>query len=383
MMKKMLMALTAALLLILTFCSTASAGEYAAHTAMAWLDEFASSLSAHRPLNDPAQTADPARAGEYLIEYDFGTVLANAQRVTSGDQILSVELRSDAAADCRGVRVGMGIDAALGGAVVGPSDTQLYVFRIQESGCGFAWAYVGDTGVYGVEYVTYGGEGLHTEYTLTYVIDRGVISAIRMRMAASTQAQAQEALATAEEIASRQHGEVLALANTARMFDSTDLTVMGGDVLGRDVASLIARIGEPAQVQDLQRGSGRMLVYDGVLVHVNLDEMTGMEVVRSVSVSSERVTGPRGLSVGFAVQEAAALFRCDGDVSSLGGALYLEGEALGEPPCGELIAGGAGDMILRYSCLTDEGKTASLEAVAREGTIAVWTLALEDGTEGI
>ena len=97
---------------------------------------------------------------------------------------------------------------------------------------------------------------------------------------------------------------------------------------------------------------------------------------------SGAVYGPRGLSVGMAVQEAAALFRCDKEVSSLGGVLYLEGEALGEPPCGELMAGMGGEIVLRYVCLDEKGRTAVLEAGVRDGIVTYWHLFDRDETEG-
>ena len=115
-------------------------------------------------------------------------------------------------------------------------------------------------------------------------------------------------------------------------------------------------------------------MYDGAVVQLNLDTYTGVEVVRGVSVSSAAFSGPRRLTVGMSVQEAAALFRCDQEVSSLGGVLYLEGEALGEPPCGELVCEASGEGVLRYTCVMDDGRVAVLEAGVSESQIAYWRL---------
>ena len=96
-------------------------------------------------------------------------------------------MRTGQVTDCRGVRVGMGLEAALGDTAVGASDSALVVLSTQEADCGWSWAYVGEGGVYGVEYIAYAERerGL-TEYTLTYVLEDGVITAIRLKTADAT-----------------------------------------------------------------------------------------------------------------------------------------------------------------------------------------------------
>lgn len=354
----------------------AAAQEYNAQTAQNWLEEFAAALGGLPALNDPQETADPARAGQYLIEYEFGTVLAARADAPQAGELLTIDVRTSQVTDCLGLRVGMSLSDALGGAQVDKSNTQLYVLGTQESGIGWSWAYVGDAGVYGVEYITYGGEdAAMTEYTLTYMIgDDGCISAIRMNMAQTTLAQAQDGLSTAEEIAQRQRGEVLALKNSEAIFGEADLQVMGAAALGVEVAQLVSRLGEPSEVQTLPSGGGRILLYDGLAAELGLREATGVEIVRGVSVSGADVTGPRGLRVGMSVQEAAALFACDADVYSVGGLLYMEGEALGEPPYGELIRGVSDEVTLRYVCQTASGENAVLEAGVQDGVVGYWHL---------
>ena len=124
-------------------------------------------------------------------------------------------------------------------------------------------------------------------------------------------------------------------------------------------------------MQTLERGRGRLLLYEGAAVELCLNEQTGEEVACGVSASSADVAGPRGLCVGMSVQEAAALFRCDGDVYAVGGTLYMEGEAAGEPPCGELLREG-GETVLRYAAALPDGHTAVLSAGVTDGTITYW-----------
>lgn len=351
----------------------ALAQEYDAQVMTAWLSRFCEALSQLPLQGDPQRTADPARPGEYLLEYAFGTVTARTAERVQPEDVLEIDVRTQQVTDCRGMRVGVTLGEVTGGRNIGRSSTQLYVLDTQEAGIGFSWAYLGESGVYGVEYITYGGSGAEmTEYTLTYVLDEGqTVSAIRVRCAQTTQAQAEQAMRTAEEIASRQQGEVYAVANSAAMMTADDLTVMGVRALGTQVAELVTALGEPVEVQALEQGRGRLLLYEGAAVELCLNEQTGEEVACGVSASSADVTGPRGLCVGMSVQEAAALFRCDGDVYAVGGTLYMEGEAAGEPPCGELLREG-GETVLRYAAALPSGHAAVLSAGVTDSVITYW-----------
>lgn len=67
-------AMTAAFLF---FAGSACAQEMDAAVMRSWMNQFADALDMLTPLNDSTQTVDPARPGEYLIEYEFGTVTGN------------------------------------------------------------------------------------------------------------------------------------------------------------------------------------------------------------------------------------------------------------------------------------------------------------------
>lgn len=383
-MKRGICLLLAAFLCVSGACALAQG--YSAEGVTAWLERFCQALSSLPLLGDPQRTADPARPGEYLLEYEFGTVTAGAAQAVQPGDVLEIDVRTQQVTDCRGMRVGMTLSEVTGGVRIGRSSTQLYVLGMQESGSGFSWAYLGEGGVYGVEYIAYGGSGAEmTEYTLTYVLDgQQTVSAIRLRCAATTQAQAAQSVRTAQEIASRQQGEVYAVRNAAPMLGESDFTVMGIRALGTQVAELVGALGEPVEVQTLEHGRGRLLLYEGAAVELCLNVQTGEEVACGVSASSADVTGPRGLCVGMSVQEAAALFRCDEDVYAVGGTLYMEGEAAGEPPCGELTRSG-GETALRYLAQLSSGGTGVLEAGVADGVIAYWHFFdnLEAGHDGI
>jgi len=349
----------------------ASALAYDAQTAAGWLTQFSAALDSLMPLNDPVLTADPARAGQFLQEYEFGTV--TRLQNPSAEEILEIDMRTAQVTDCRGVRVGMPLEQAFDGTMPSYGASPLVVLATQEAGYGWSWAYMSDDGVYGVEYIAYGGDEMMKEYTLTYVIEHGVISAIRMKIADATLAQAQDGLETAEEIASRQDAGALIEANSQPMLTQDDLQIDGGRALGMPVEQLIALMGEPAQIQTLPQGTGRVLVYAGAVVTLGFNEATGEEIVRAVSVSSEAFEGPNRLRVGMSLGEAGGLLRCDQNIYSRGGTLYLEGEAQGEAPYGELQVLSSGELLLLYACQAEDD-TALLQAIVQDGFISGWQM---------
>lgn len=365
------------MLIVLMMPALALAGEMEAAVMENWLQQFCTALPSVPLLGDPQMTADPSRPGEYLLEYAFGTVTATAENSVLPENIVQIDVRTPQVTDCMGIRVGMPLDAVLAGAYVGQSNTQLYVLSTQESGLGFAWAYLDGNGIYGVERITYGGNDADmTEYTLTYVIDdMQQVSAIRIRRAAATQAQAQQAMNTAEEIAQRQRGEVYAVKNNAPVLEADGMQVMGVHVLGIQAADLVGLLGEPVEIQTLTSNQGRLLLYEGAAVELMLDEQTGEEIVRGVSASASDVTGPNRLSVGMGVQEATARFACDEDVYAVGGILYQRGEARGEAPYAELVRSGmSGEAKLRYLA-----HGAVLEISIQDAAVRNWHIYLEEG----
>lgn len=361
----------------------ALAQEYDAQQAKRWLEQFAQALAQLSPGNDPAQTLDPARPGEYLQEYDFGTVQAATSGTPAAAQIEEIDVSTAQVTDARGVRVGMTLTEALGGLSVPQTEANLAVLSTQEAGVGWCWAYLGEGGVYGVEWLTYDLTEPVTEYTLTYVIDGDTVSGIRFKAAASTQAQAEAGLATAQEIAGRQQSEAVLTASGADVFGEADLTVNGSRVIGAEAYALVQALGEPNEVQTLPAGGGRILLYDGAAVQLGLDEATGAEVVLGVTATGGGLAGPRGLTVGMEAQEAARRFRCDAALSASGGVLYMEGEAYGEAPFADMTAMQNGEAAIRYVCRTAGGEDARLDVGLRGGAVSYWHLYLgEEAADG-
>ena len=379
-LKTICAAVTAAFLF---FTGSACAQEMDAAVMRSWLGQFADALNMLSPFNDPSQTVDPARPGEYLIEYEFGTVTAATAQTPNAEDILEIDVRTQQVTDCRGMRVGMTMEEVLGGMRIPQMDANLAVLSTQESGIGWCWAYLGGEHVYGVEWMTYDTQDLTDvkEYTLTYILSQDeTVSAIRIKKASSTQAQAETGLKTAMEMAEKQQTEfVLCPKNDAPVFMEEDMTVMGTKALGIPVYDWIMAMGEPVEVQTLPAGGGRILLYEGAAVTLGLDDATGVELVQGISVTGSGLTGPRGLQVGMSLSTALSLFRCDADKGSDGGVLYIEGEAYGEPPFGEMTAVRSGEATVRYACVMASGEVGWLEIGIENGAVSYWHMIKGEG----
>ena len=155
------------------------------------------------------------------------------------------------------------------------------------------------------------------------------------------------------------------------------MQILGHPALGTPVYELVSWLGEPVEVQTLPAGGGRILLYEGAVVQLGLEEQTGEEIVWGLSVSGQDIAGPRGLTVGMSVQEATSLFRCDEELYASGGTLYMEGEARGEPPSGEMTALQNGEATLRYACMTASGRIAQLDVGLQENQVVYWHLFYE------
>ena len=103
-----------------------------------------------------------------------------------------------------------------------------------------------------------------------------------------------------------------------------------------------------------------------------LDYFAGAKVLGVTATGDIR--GPRGLQVGMTAQAAAGLFRCDADVYASGGALYIEGEAYGEPPFAEMSADSDGEATIRYLCRMENGEAARLDVGICGGVVGYWHL---------
>ena len=371
--------LFAALLLSL-FLVTAQADEYDAVMAEDWLMNLAGYLSGVQPLNDPRETGDLSRPGEYLLQYDFGTVMTKGETEPKRGSIVEVTMETAKIADCLGHTVGMRL-ADLNIPAAQEPAFPLTLVSMQQSGIGWLWVYANDGKTYGVEWVSYRLDSSQaTEMVLTYTVAEGIVTAIRIRKNEMTADEAMANLSSVGELDETQRASARAERNDQPAFSEQDATLNGTRILAQPVDRLSGLQETPESTQTLPAGQGRLLLYDGLIVSCNLEEQTGVETVYGVTAVKEKYAGPRDIRVGMTVSEVLNRFRCDRTVTTAGGTLYLEETDPDQLPQGKLVRFDENEESLIYGCRAN-GQGLWLEVTIRNERVNAWRMYMDSRTE--
>lgn len=365
------------LTLIICIClSAAVAEEYSARLAEDWLLNLADYLAGFETINDPTETGDLSRPGEYLLQYDFGTVVLRGETIPKRGAIVEVTMETPKIADCLGHAVGMNI-SDLGIPGLNNPVYPLTLASMQQEGIGWLWIYSTDGIPYGIEWVSYDLESAETtETVLTYSVRDGVITAIHARRSEMSESEALANLASVAELDATQRASARAEKNDLPALSLDDAVINGTALMRKSIDHLAQVIGDPDSSQNLPAGQGRLLLYDGLIAACNLEEQTGVETLRGFTVVSDIYTGPRNIRIGMALRETAALFRADRTVTSAGGTLYEERTASGLFE-GQLVRFEENEETLVYRC--ESGEDALwLEMTFQNEQMTAWRLYLTD-----
>ena len=361
------------LLVLSFFLVTAQAEEYDAVMAEDWLLNLAGYLSNVSPLNDPLETGDLSRPGEYLLQYDFGTVITREETEPKRGSIVEVTMETAKIADCLGHTVGMRLEALNIPATQNPA-FPLTLVAMQQSGIGWLWVYAKDGETYGVEWVSYRMDSDQaTEVVLTYTVEEGIINRIRVRKNEMTAEEAMANLSSVGELDETQRASARAVQNDQPAFSEQDATLNGTRVLSEPVDRLGGLLDSPESSQTLPAGQGRLLLYDGLIISCNLEEQTGVETVYGVTAAKEKYAGPRDLRVGMTLTEILERFRCDRTVTTAGGTLYLEESDPDQLPQGKLVSFDENEESLIYGCRAGE-RILWLEVTFRNERVSAWRM---------
>ena len=365
-----------AVLLLSFLLVTAQADGYDADVAEDWLLNLAGYLSGIPPLNDPTETGDLSRPGEYLLQYDFGTVITQGETEPKRGSIVEVTMETAKIADCLGHTVGMRIED------LNIPETQnpmfpLTLVSMQQTGIGWLWIYGNDGKTYGVEWVSYRMDGDQaTEMVLTYTVAEDIITSIRIRRNKMTADEAMGNLSSVGELDETQRASSRAVRNNQPAFSAKDTTLNGTLIIAKPVDHLAGLLESPESTQTLPAGQGRLLLYDGLIISCNLEEQTGVETVYGVTAVKEKYTGPRAIQVGMTLSEILERFRCDRTVTTAGGTLYQD-DADPENLCqGKLVCFDENEESLIYGCRV-EGQGLWLEVTFQNERASGWRVYLD------
>ena len=342
---------------------------------MDWMLNLSDYLMGETPLNDPVETGDLSRPGQYLLQYDFGTVITEGTMQPSRGCIAEATMETSKIADCLGFTVGMNIEA-IGDARILEPLYPLTLISMQQEGIGWMWVYGKEGHPYGIEWVSYQmEEEKATEVTLTYTVENQVIKTIRIKQTPMTREEAMGNLESVGEMNQAQSSQAKVIKNQEAAFSGADALLNGESFLSVEVYRIIARLGEPESVQSLPGSQGRLLLYPGAVFSCNLEEMTGVERIDALTVASDAYTGPREVQVGMTLNAVAALFRSDHTISSAGGTLYQEARNQGQ-----LVRYDAGEETLIYRA-SEQEREIVFEMSFREERMVSWRIYTEPTQE--
>lgn len=358
------------------------ADELSLQTITRWRDQIIVEVSSGSVLNNPSETFDPSGNGVYL--FDYGTVQVSASSLElTGETVAQIQINSDQIADPYNIRVGMGMDEVLASfpneneQLTG--DDAFAVLYASMTDTAYTWAWVMRSGetVYGVQYAL--SEKLQDDHYgdagILYVMDEGKVSSIRVYglNAQITKSEAQMNMQTAIDISTRANytpPQIIARANQDTLLTFVDLTIDGKLLLQLGKDQVIQALGEPISSSSMLDEAGishTLIWYDGLNIQLSEDDST----VQSVNITSSSIAGPRNIGVGMTLEEVLDHIHVGEDVrEGKSSTLYMEGEAIDDPPYGAIEFYGSGRCTVRLSTVTDTpGETASVLIDIEDGIV--------------
>lgn len=358
MMKRFRLLLTVVLLLLI--CTPAQADEAGVLTETelgSWLNSLLLSTKDVQPINAPIDENALTQDG-YAFIYDTSTLYYDKPVLDAQSVLSAVAVTDESLSMPRGVTLNAPAEALL--AAYGwqnpdlagdESFASLYMLDQLPQAAYWALAQRSGNTLQSVQCAIHvrAGDDRYTDAGILYIVTGGTVSAIRIYgfNAYITLAEVQSNLAAVG--GDTQNTQGVTLVSSAEAFGQGDLQFGDVDFLtltSGGVQTLFGTVTDETWAQD---DTGEWLhsltTANASLVFVS-DANRQNERLESITLTGG-AAGPRGLAAGMTLNDAMALFRCDGDGRTADGAALLYGDGQ-TPPYGTLERGG-GYATLRYA----------------------------------
>ncbi len=307
----------------------------------AWVDEMLRKSAPLTPLNHPVDETARTEEG-YAFLYEFATLYYNQAELNAQSILQSVSVTDPSCPPLRGITLGTDAEtllAAFGSAnpyLLGDgSFAALYLRDEMPRAAYWSWAQLDPqgelTGLQCAMHVRL-SDGRYTDAGVRFVLEGGKVTEIRVYglyeyiteedVLANLDAVRAVEDAIARGALAEEEMEAYTHANSAEMFGLNDLAFEGLRFQDFRVEELEQKLGSKAQTQTLS-DAGQQLVtaeWDGVYASGTAG---GWDVL---SVSTDRIAGPRGLRVGQSSSEVLGLFYADGEAREWNGQTLLYGD---------------------------------------------------------
>ncbi len=331
-----------------------------------WLKALEDQTAAQQPMNAPVGEESLTPDG-YAYLYDTFTLYYNS--TGSDAQLMQAILTDPGTTDPRGIAVGDDQSVLL--AAYGWQNPDLmgdgtvaalYLQNELPADARWAWAICSGQEVLSLQCTVHSalGDGMYTDMGIRYQLNGGKVESISLYGLDCQGIAASDMLANLDEV-SRLMAQLSGddhtasgrwNANGAQPFGVADLSFAGLDFLTLKEADVAALYGDAASTDVLPEMDGFLYLTtqrDGLQV-AYLESADGSVVkAESIAITTPMLEGPRGLRVGMTLEEALALFCCDGSGRVMGSANLLYGDGLASP-YGLEQPDGMGGTEVRYLC---------------------------------
>ncbi|NLI23029.1 MAG: hypothetical protein GX418_15950 [Clostridiales bacterium] len=364
-MKRVWLPLLLALLLLSATALADEAGVLTETELGAWLNGLLLDTVGQTPVNAPIGEESLTEDG-YAFLYPMATLYYNKATLDAQSVLGAVAVTDESLDMPRGIRLGAPEEMLLAAygwqnpTLAGDeSFAPLYVLNRLPDDAYWAWAQRAGDRLQSVRCAVHArmGEDRYTDTGVLYTLQDGAVTAIRVYglSASATLAQVQSNLATVDG-ARASDAETAAVGVTARSdaaaFGPADLQFARMDFLTLTEKGAAVLFGEATGEAWAQDEGGRWLhtlQFSGAALVFSLDAQKQNPRLESLTLTGEGRQGPRGLTVGVALDDVIKLFQSDGKAATSGSAALLYGDGQ-TPPFGTLERTGK-DATLRYAAL--------------------------------
>lgn len=302
------------LALALCFSVAALASELSVEEMSAWVDDVLRRTVGVQPINAPVGEESLTEDG-YAFLYDFATLYYDRPELSAQSRLQAVSVTGDQFAAPRGIILGSPQEQLLSAYAQqnpwlmgdGLFAALSRVNRLPQEAL-WSWAQLDESGnpvqlQCAVHAKT--GEDRYTDAGLLFDLEGGLVTGIRVygldRTISLTEAE--ENLKAVEAVQLAISGDAGAAA-----FSESDFAFSGLDVRTLNIEALEKVLGEKAHTETIADGGESMITAEWEGVYFSGNSLGEMDVL---SVTTDRIAGPRGIRTGDELSEVLSVFTGD------------------------------------------------------------------------
>ena len=335
-----------------------------------WVNDYKIRAMATQPLNDPTAEESLTEDG-YLFVYEFARLYMDGPEMTADSAVRALVVYDPDEAGLRGVRVDDPVEAVLAAYytenedLVGNSgQALLYAVDLMPEGGYIGTVHRDGQRIQVIDYSVYeqpptDGDG-YTDAGLLYTVDDGLVSAIRAyglceRIDTEDVAVAMENARRLNAEATYSQVQTSAVGAELEPFNSEDMIFSGIDfpaLTPEDAAAAFGDALDDVWLDDVN-GYMRTMQFESCEVTFLYDAARQNGRVKTLTINTDRLEGPRSVRVGDTVAGVRSRFRNgEGEDSGLREVLYGSEDS---GVFGTAAYGEDASAVLRYGALSEDG----------------------------